>query len=191
VGYVNVPVQGGNKLTLISNPLKPTDGNYNITNTIVLPDEADGANIYQWGGSSWSTSIPNFIAGFGWSPDTTIKLGEAFFIQSPVATTVTFVGEVSTGTNVSTFPTGLSINANKVPVAENIPGRTVGNDGDVIYTWGGNGWDAASFGFIEGFGWSNGGAAGDSLDGPMIPVGGGFVYQNTGAPVTWTRVFNP
>src|SRR5262245_24393572 len=123
VGYVNVPL-AANKLTFVSNPLKPSNGNYNITNTISLPDSADGATLYSWAGTSWSSTVPQFYGGGGgWFPDATIPLGTAFFIQSPVAATITFVGEVATGTLNYSFPKGLSAVANQVPVAENFPDR--------------------------------------------------------------------
>ena len=96
VGYVNVDIKAG--VNLISNPLKPSNGNNNITNTIVgLPDTAEGAEIYKWGGTGWSSDIPSWVAGFGWFPDVSMNLGESFFLKSPVATKITFVGEVQTG----------------------------------------------------------------------------------------------
>lgn len=189
VGYVNVDVAAG--LNLISNPLKPSNGNYNITNTISLPDTADGAFIYKWAGTAWSGDIPSWIAGFGWAPEATINHGEAFFLQSPVATKVLFVGEVATGNVETTLQPGLSVVANKIPVEQNWPGSDIGNDGDSIYTWGGSAWDASIWSYIDGFGWSNGGGAGDNVNGPLLKVGGGAVYQNTGAALTWTRAFNP
>lgn len=191
VGYVNVDVTPG--LNLISNPLKPSNGNNNITNTISLPDAADGAFIYKWAGTAWSTDIPSWIAGFGWAPDLSIPFGDAFFLQMPAGQSakITFVGEVQTGDIATTFSPGISVVANKVPVQENFPGKTVGNDGDFIYTWGGTAWDTAVWSFIAGFGWSNGGGAGDNVDGPLVKVGGGIVYQNSGAAINWTRTFNP
>jgi hypothetical protein len=184
---VNVPLTA-NALTLVSNPLKPSNGNFNITNTISLPDTADGANLYSWNGTSWDSA--SFLAGAGWLPDSSIPLGKAFFIQSPIATTVTFVGEVATGTISTTFNPGLNVVANQVPVAEPYPGSTVGNDGDNIYLWNGSAW-ATTWSFLAGLGWTAGGAN-DDVNGPVLPVGGGAVYQNTTAtPLTWSRAFNP
>jgi hypothetical protein len=192
VGYVNVDVAPG--LNLIANPLKPSNGNYNITNTISLPDTADGAFIYKWAGTAWSSQIPSWIAGFGWSPDLEIPMGEGFFLQLPQAAgniKVVFVGEVSTGNVTQDIPAGLSVKANEIPVQENWPGKNVGNDGDSIYTWAGSAWDTAIWSYIAGFGWSNGGGAGDNVDGPSLKVGSAVMYQNTGAALSWTRAFNP
>jgi hypothetical protein len=190
VGYVNVDVIKG--LNLIANPLKPSDGNYNITNTITLPDEADGAQIYTWAGSAWSTTIPNWIAGFGWDPAVSIPLGEAFFLSSPVATKITFVGEVQTGDAIPyTMNPGLNVVANKVPVDQNWPGKAVGQDGDQIYTWAGTAWDNAIYGFIEGFGWDNGTPT-SNVDGPMLKAGQGAIYSNSkNTAYNFTQKFNP
>lgn len=174
-----------------ANPLVPSNGNNNITNTLTLPDSADGASIFKWAGTKWADAIPTWIAGAGWVPDADMNLGESFFLQSPVATKVTFVGEVKTGNIDYSVPAGLSAIANKVPVAEPFPGNH-GNDGDAIYTWAGTTWNPATWSYIAGLGWSNGGAAGDNVNGPTLAVGEGIIYQNTAtAPVTWTRAFNP
>lgn len=192
VGYVNVPIQGANKLTLVSNPLKPSNGNYNITNTVTLPDTADGAFLYKWAGTAWDNNIPSWIAGFGWFPDATINLGESFFIQSPVATSITFVGEVSTGTNVTTVPVGFTALAPKVPIAEGFPGALNGHDGDFLYTWTGSAWANTIFSYIAGYGWYGDGSPTEGTNGPVVNVGGGVMYQNTGTtPVSITRIFNP
>jgi hypothetical protein len=190
VGYVNVDLAQG--MNLIANPLKPSNGNYNITNTIVgLPDTAENAAIYKWGGAGWSSTVPTWIAGYGWSDPLVIDLGESFFINTPVATKVTFVGEVATGTINYSAPAGTSFIAPKTPVEANFPGKDVGHENDAIYTWAGSGWSSASWTYISGFGWSSSDPAIDNVDGPKIPVGKGIVYQNTGAKIDWTRTFNP
>jgi hypothetical protein len=99
------------------------------------------------------------------------------------------VGEVSTGTNTTTIPSGISFLANKVPIAEPFPG--VGNDGDAIYNWAGSAWDTAAWGYVGGYGWFATGAPGESTNGPVVAVGSGIVYQNTKTPLTVTRIFNP
>lgn len=189
VGYVNVPV-AANQLTLLSNPLKPSNGNYNITNTIVLPDAATDATLYKWAGASWSPDVPQWYgASGGWFPDMTIPLGESFFIRSPAAATVTFVGEVATGTNSYAIPSGLSFVANKVPVAEPFPGN-VGNENDNIYLWGGTAWSSTVWQYYgSAFGWSAGGLT-DDTNGPVVAIGGGVAYRNGGAPLNFTRTFN-
>ncbi len=188
VGYVNVPVKPG--LNLIANPLNPSNGNTYNTNTITLPDTADGALLFTWAGTAWSSVIPSWVGGFGWDTPVQLALGQGFFLQSPAAAgnyNVTFVGEVQQGTITTTFNKGLNAVANKVPVDEAWPGKTVGNDGDQIFTWNGSAWDSTISGFIGGFGWDSA-----STDGPVIKAGQGVMYNNTGTgPLTWTRTFNP
>lgn len=191
VGYVNVDITNGfNFLTL---PLKPSDGNYNITNTIVMPTGADGAALFKWTGAAFSPTIPNWIDGMGWFQDqgtTTINLGEAFFIDSPTSGRITFVGEVAQGDIQNTIPAGMAPVGNKVPVTAAWPGRTVGNDGDAIFTWnkGLKRWDSTIWNFIGGEGWFDGAAF---SDGPVLQAGQGVFYQNLGAAINWTQKFNP
>jgi hypothetical protein len=192
VGYVNVDVQQG--LNLISNPLKPSNGDYNITNTIALPDSLDGALIFKWAGTAWASDIPSWISlggGTGaWDTPMVIPHGESFFLQAPAAAKVLFVGEVATGDVPYSVGPGLSAVANKVPVAEPWPGSDNGNDGDLIYTWSGNAWSSDLWTYYDGIGW-NAGGAGDNVNGPTLPVGGGAMYLNSGSALSWTRAFNP
>ena len=123
-------------------------------------------------------------------PNYTNDIGSSFFIQSPVDATITFVGEVNTGTNISyTLNKGLNFVAPKTPVAQAYPGKDVGNDGDAIYQWTGSAWSSTVFIYLGGVGWDEG--SGIHLDGPTIPVGGGVVYNNTTAALNWTRSFTP
>jgi hypothetical protein len=120
-----------------------------------------------------------------------VALGSAFFIQSPVVTTVTFVGEVATGDISTTLNKGVNFVANKVPVAEGYPGAAVGNDGDNIYQWSGSAWSGEVYQYYAGFGWDNGTPT-SSSNGPTVNPGSGVVYVNNGAAaITWTRTFNP
>ncbi len=191
VGYVNVPVAKG--LNLIANPLKPSNGNYSVTNTITgLPDTADGATIYAWAGTTWNSTTPIWYAGFGFDPSLDVPLGNSFFLNSPVATQITFVGEVATGTNSFTLNKGVNFVADKVPVAQPFPGADVGNDGDNIYQWTGTAWSATTFQYYAGYGWDDGSGNPAITNGPTPAVGGGVVYVNNGAAaLNWNRAFNP
>lgn len=196
VGYVNVPVAGNGALSLISNPLKPSDGNYNITNTVSLPDTWVDANIYKWAGTSWSTDVPAWYgAETKWFPDMNIPLGEAFFLKAPPgapAATVTFVGEVQTGEVQNTINPGLSFLANKFPVAEPFPGKAVGNLDDNIYLWNGTTWDPTVWTYYGAeTGWFGAGNPGDSDAGPVVAPGSGILYRNGGAAINWAKTFNP
>jgi hypothetical protein len=198
VGYVNVSLQA-NKLSFLSLPLAPVDGNFNITNTIVLDNSQDFANIYAWAGTKWNTTVPTWIGadlgGTGWSPDMVISNGVGFFIASAANSTLTFVGQVPQGTLSYRIPAGLSTLANQVPVATNFPGATIGNDFDNILTWNqaGQKWSATSWTFIGsdlgGTGWDNGGAAGNNPAGPLLNPGDAAFYVNGGAAIPFTQNF--
>jgi hypothetical protein len=188
VGYINVTYTNA-QLSFFADQLKPSNGDYNITNTVRLTDPgSDTTTLYKWnpGTSSWDPY--GWIDGFGWFPDVNIPLGEGFFLQPVANGTLTFVGEVATGSLTNSFPTGNSVRANMVPVAARIPGFAVGNDTDTVYTWDriGNQWVAT--GFIDGYGWFDGSA---ETNGPLVEVGNAIFYQNTGAALNWIQAFNP
>jgi hypothetical protein len=102
VGYVNLPVVAG--YNLIANPL---NGSNNVISTI-LPSAPDQATIFIWNKAAQlflqSDTYQNFPPpDNGWydgdgNPSTkSIPPGSAFYFVSPVATTLTFVGEVPQG----------------------------------------------------------------------------------------------
>lgn len=190
VGYVNVDITNG--FNFINLPLKPSDGNYNITNTIVMPAGADGASLFKWTGTAYSSTIPTWVDGMGWYTEQAISigLGESFFIDSPVTGKITFVGEVQTGAIANTIPAGMTPLGNKVPATEAWPGKTVGNDGDTIFVWNKaqKRWDSTLWGFVAGEGWFDGTAF---SGGPVLAPGQGVFYQNLGAAINWTQNFNP
>jgi hypothetical protein len=187
VGYVNVPYTNG--LTLIANPLKPSNGNYNITNTVTLPNSAADAQLFTWGGTSWAGTVPTWIPDFGWDADVVVPLGNAFFLRSPAPGTITFVGEVQTGNVQYNMNQGINIVANKVPVDERWPGSTSGGADDLIYTWNiqNQSWGNA-YTFIPDFGWDH--PTDTNVNGPLLRAGEGVAYVAQ-APRTWTRTFNP
>ncbi|MCO5051836.1 MAG: hypothetical protein M9920_05990 [Verrucomicrobiae bacterium] len=184
VGYVNVQLEA-NKLALVSNPLIPTDGNNDINNTFKLADgSSDGSQAFVWntGTASWVST--EWIDGLGWTDAINVGLGEVAFINPSSNQTITFVGEVATGTTTTTLGSGLSLVGSKIPVAGPAPGSSVGNDGDSVFTWSGNSWN--SFEYIGGFGWTS-----DDENGPSVGVAEGFFYNNTGAALTWSTTLNP
>lgn len=184
VGYVNVPVVA-NQFALVSNPLKGP--NASVKN-IVLTDEAIDTVIYKWTGAGYNQIIW-YGTQDGWLPEVNLNLGESFFVRPTINTTITFVGEVATGNLTGTIPTGTSLQANVVPVAEAWPGKAVGNLDDIIYTWGGSSWNNTWIFYGGTDGWVD--SNGNGPDGPTIPVGGGVAYVNKGAAINWQRTFNP
>jgi hypothetical protein len=143
VGYVNKDLAAG--LNLIANPLS------NGGNTIgeVIPSAPSGAQVYAWNGAGYDTSqyvvIPGVLSG--WQPEINLPVGDGFFIDSPQATTITFVGEVLQGdASNKTVPAGLSIQGSTVPVSGTLSdhGFPAGS-GDTAYSWNGNGWDSNQY----------------------------------------------
>lgn len=186
VGYVNVQLEA-NKLALLSNPLKPTDGNYNINNVLKLADgSSDGSQAITWNATAAAWEANEWLDGLGWLNDENLNLGQGVFIRASSAQTVTFVGEVQTGTSTTELSPGLNLVGSKIPVAGPVPGSTVGNDGDLIYTWNTttSSWGAVDY--IDGLGWLS-----TSEEGPEVAVAEGFFYRNTGASLTWTTTLNP
>lgn len=188
VGYVNVGITNG-KLSLLSNPLKPSNGDYNITNTVKLQDPgSDSSTIYTWnaGTSSWDPFT--YIDGFGWFPDAPVALGTGFFIQPTLTQTITFVGEVQTGTSTNVISGALSLLGSKTPQGGSQPGGTVGHDSDTIFTWDGNG-NWVPYTFIDTYGWFDPSSA--ETNGPVLKVADAFFYQNLGGSLNWIKTLNP
>lgn len=192
VGYVNVTLPA-NQFSFLSLPVAPVDGNFNITNTIVLSDAQDGAALYKWlptGG--WDPNLYLWYAGgIGWSPNTVVSNGEAFFLLPPASSTLTFVGQVPQGTLSYRIPAGLQTLANQVPVSTNFPGGTVGNDGDSIYVWNSvsHAWSSTLWLYYAGIGWDNGAQPGNNTNGPMLNPAEGVFYANSGSAISFTQNF--
>jgi len=108
VGYVNVPVGPG--YNLIANPLNGTNNQVNT----VIPTAPDSSLLYKWNKNtqSFPPALTFFDFGAG-NPDTgwydgdnkstlSVDPGDAiYFVNSGAATTLTFVGEVPQGANLS------------------------------------------------------------------------------------------
>jgi hypothetical protein len=120
-----------------------------------------------------------------WTPNgnDTIDLGKGVFINSPTATTLTFVGEVPQGTLVTPTPLGFSITSSQVPQAGQISTALgfPGEPGDQVYKFSAAGYQIYTF-------------DGDDLvwtpSQPSIGVGESFFLNKAGSSTTWTRTFS-
>jgi len=182
---VNVPVTQG-KLALLANPLIPSGGNTAISNVLTLANGSDATTVFAWNKGTAIWDSINYIDGFGWDASANLPVGSGFFISPTLSQTITFVGDVQTGTSTNVIGTALSLLGSKVPVAGAAPGSTVGNDADSIFTWNAAGQAWVSANYIGGFGWDTA-----SINGPVLGVAEGFFYQNTGAALNWITTLNP
>jgi hypothetical protein len=148
VGYVNKDLAQG--LNLIANPLS------NGGNTIgeVIPTAPNGAVVFVWNGAGYDSStyavIPGVLAG--WTPEISLPVGDGFWLDSPEATTITFVGEVLQGdASNKEVGAGLSIQGSKVPVAGDLDAHGFpAANGDVAFSWNGTSFDSATYAVIPG-----------------------------------------
>jgi hypothetical protein len=182
VGYVNTPlVQGYN---LISNPLdnKATDGNQ-IKN--LFASAPLGAQIFKFDPATakYDLATVDEFSGevTGPAANLTLMPGEGVFVQSPAAATITFVGEVPTGSLSNPIPKGFSIRASQVPQAGTV--GTLGyapEEGDQIFVYDEATQKYNAYGYEFGA-WSP--------SEPSIEVGEA-VFINSFSAKNWTRTFN-
>jgi hypothetical protein len=186
VGYVNKQIPAG--YSLIANPLKSG----NNTLPVILPTAPDGASVYKWdvANQNFKNGINYFLGAWDDSPDNVLIPGDGAFIyidpsSYPTGATLTFVGEVPTGTLTQHIPLKYSVQANQVPQVVDL--TTVGfpaTDGDSLYFW-----DSANQKYFNGNNYFLG--AWDSA--PMSEIAGAFfVYKDPAGSQAqvWTRTFN-
>jgi hypothetical protein len=188
VGYVNVTVPAG-KFALLSNPLNQP------TNSIaaVLPDVANNTVVYVFDPTTGAFTQTTKRAGVwtGAAATALLNPGQGFFIKNAGTAdmTVTFVGEVPQGTNLTiNFPkAGFYLVGSIVPQAGKVQtdlGLPAVN-GDKVYQF-----STASQGYNTltkraGTTWT--GTGGE----PTVAVAEAFFYQASTATATaWTRSFS-
>jgi len=178
VGYYNVNVPA-NKYVLLANQLNTTN------NTIgsVLGTSQDGA-IFQKFLNGYTAYVYDSLVP-GWTPDgnATLNPGEGGFYKSPVATTLTFVGEVLQGNLTNTLPINkYAVRSSIVPQAGTLTQLGIpAEDGDVVQTYG-NGYTAYVYDSL---------APGWTPSEPSLTVGQSFFYKkaSTSTQSQWVRNF--
>jgi hypothetical protein len=185
VGYVNTTVPVG--FSIIQNPLTASPDN---TVASVIPSVPAGAalTIYKFNSASGSYLQVNWDSGFGeWDdPTLTIAPGEGFFAYngSAAAYTLTFVGEVPTGTLTTPLVVGFNMVGSKVPQAGLVQtdlGYTPSSAGESIYKYNNATGSYLQYNYDAGFGeWD---------EEPSFGVGEAF-FTFRGGPGDWTRTFN-
>jgi hypothetical protein len=175
VGYVNVTYPTG--FAIAANPLKTG------SNTVaeVFPSVPLFTTIFKFAGGAYEPGNGNF--GAWGTPGQTLPPGQGFFINFPSPTTITYVGEVMTGTNSVPLNAGFNMIGCVTPIAGLITTDLKLNPGlfDTVFQF-----NKATQAYLPGnsyFGsWS---------PEPTIAVAEGFWYNNANAATNWTRVFTP
>lgn len=175
VGFVNVELPQG--FEMIANPLDAED------NTVgaLLSDVPDGTIVYKFDAESGTFSVNSKLFGSWDNPDETLEPGDGAFVNSPEATSVTFVGEVPQGTLENEIPAGFSIQSSMVPQSGQLD-TDLGfpaADGDIVYRWDNSNSSYSLHSFVFG-GW----------DTPPEPAVGEAFFVNKVDATTWTREFS-
>jgi hypothetical protein len=182
VGYYNVPVTA-NHYILVGNQLNTTN------NTLggVIPNPPPGSQFqaFQNGGLTAYTFDEFDLV---WVPNGNASLapGQGGYFQSPVATTLTFVGEVKQGSLTNTFiKNAYVVSASIVPQAGTPNSLGVPAEaGDQMQTFN-NGFSAFTFDEFD-LVWTPG-----DPNGPALSVGQAFFYRKspTATQTNWIRNF--
>ncbi len=194
VGYVNQTMRPG--FNLVANQLKATPNN---GLNAVLPTVTEESQVLKYLGGNYSADI--YLGGAwvdatsGDPTTTTVSPGEGFFFFNPAATasTVTLVGEVTTGNGLTVALTpGFKLVSSIVPQDISLitaNGITPPEESQYLT------FNAAAQAYDTpllylGGAWVNS-ITGDPADARPV-VGQGFFFFNPGnTTVNWTRDFNP
>lgn len=194
VGYINLTMKPG--FNLVANQLK--NGNNNLST--ILPGAANEAQVLKFANNNYNIDITDGVDWFdfntGEPSTTTVNPGEGFFFFQPNAagsSTVTLVGEVTTGNGLSvSFPRGFSLVSSIVPQQIDLTsanGFPLVNEAQFL-TFNP---DSQSFNTIlitDGVEWFNFDSGETEV--ASAGVGQGFFFFNpTTSALNWTRNFNP
>jgi len=176
VGYVNVNIPVG--WSIIANPLNTTN------NTIagVLTSLPDSTIIYSWNGTAYQQAVYYSDGWDGASATSAFAPGTAVWIKNGTKApfTITFVGEVPTGTLTNAVTVGYSLKGSVVPQSaalDTVLGFSP-SDTDTILLFRNNNWVQSVY------------YAGDGWDpsAPVPAVGEGF-FIKTKVAKNWVRTF--
>jgi hypothetical protein len=179
VGYYNVPMNANQKV-LLGNQLNTT----NNTLAGIIPNPPPLSQFFKFNGgfSTYQFDDVDLV----WTPNGNVSLapGEGGFFISPVATTLTFVGEVMQGSLTNTLPVNTKVirtsivpQAGRVSTDLGLPGEAL----DQLFTFNG-GFTTYQFDDVD-LVWTP--------SEPTNNVGGAFFYikANGNTQVNWVRNF--
>jgi hypothetical protein len=199
VGYVNVAVPQG--FSIVSNPLDDGLGDGNIiTNVLTSTNTPVGSQVFLFSPAGGFANTETFFgSGFNnWFPGTNqLSPGAASFLFSPVATNITFVGQIAAGNYTNALAAG-TFNLVGSIVPESLPLGNTGvtntlqipaSPGDEVFRF-----STANFGgyntitFFNNLGWFDPTNPSGSTNGPALGVGEGvFLLSTLGG--NWVQTF--
>ncbi len=132
VGYVNVPLAGAGKYTLVANPLVAGTNDIITLLDATLPNKS---SVLTWNGTGY---VGASKTSGSWSSNLPLPVGSGFFVKTPTTSanlTNTFVGSVIVGPNASltnTVPAGYTLAGSPIPYAGDLTTDTNINLGVVL-----------------------------------------------------------
>ncbi|MFO1477018.1 MAG: hypothetical protein U1F98_10255 [Verrucomicrobiota bacterium] len=182
VGYINTPIVGASKYTLIANPFDNGAGNTLtslVDSTGALPNKSQ---VLLWTGSGYSGYSKS---GGTWSGNPAIPQSTGFFVKNGIATspnlTNLFVGTCPSSNSVA-LPAGYTLSGGLIPFSGDLTtdtninlGTTLPNKSQLLT------WSTASQSFT---GVSK---SGGSWGGTLPVVAGQGFFINAKSATTWTQ----
>jgi len=158
-GYVNLNLCSG--FNLVANQLDyDGNGTNNTVENVFGTSLPSGTTVYAFSGGAFASPPATYSIKGGWSGNTNavnaaLKPGRGVFIQLPVATTVSFTGNVMQGTLSTPHVAGFEIMSSPVP--QSGPIQDLGYSpvsGDVVYRFRcGAGYQSPFFSYSTKGGW--------------------------------------
>jgi hypothetical protein len=194
VGYYNAPLQ---QTTALANSLHTGSDRMDQ----VIPYSVDD-NVQVWNGNKWLVYTMDAASTTGWTDDSGADIPVAnlpilgpgigfLYGKNSLATQVTFVGEVRSGTITAVLPQGLTSTASPIPysglVNTSAVNLAVPLDDNIQY-WTGNKWYVYTRDGASATTWTD--DTGADCPEPSLAIGQGFFYGNNGAgPHNWVQTF--
>jgi hypothetical protein len=143
VGYINVTNVGG-QFTLLNNPL---DNGTNTLNSL-FPSVPTGSQVQIWNGTGFNSSTK---LGANWSPNSTIAVGQGFFLKLAASGTNTFAGSVvvqSGGSVTNNLTAGVfALVGPAIPFADTLGSTNINLQlptGSQVQVWNGTGFNSST-----------------------------------------------
>lgn len=182
VGYVKVNLTSG--FNLVANQLDNGAGN-KVVDLFKLP-LPENFSVFKFNGSSFVSLTVVDGAWEGDDQNLTAAPGEGVFVRNPGgASSVTFVGEVKTGSSTVNIPGGNKFSIVSSVIPQQVSLADAGfpaSEGDTVFRFNGTAYQSDSF-VDNAWEGDSGGSA------PTVKVGEAFFVRNAGADSAWTRNF--